>query len=513
MRLSDLEKYSSITIQCHDNPDADALGAGYGLYCYFQSKGKQVKLIYSGANRVQKSNLCLMIDELKLPVEYVEPAASAQKLKGLLITVDCQYGAGNVTRFWADEVAVIDHHQQEIDNVPLSLIRPNLGSCCTLVWKLLLDEGYVVDDERGLGTALYYGLYMDTKQFSELFNPLDRDMRDSLPHEKSLMTLFINSNLSLQELEIAGLALLRYSYNDDYDFAVIKAKPCDPNILGIISDFLLQVDVIKTCVVFNEVEDGYKFSVRSCIKEVNASELAEYLAEGIGSGGGHYEKAGGFISLRLYEEQHPTLHAEGYFNNRMVEYFDGYQPVYASEYTADTTGMRSYEKKDLPLGYVEADNLFPVGTPIIIRTARGDMELAVWDDLYLVIGHKGEVRILHRGEFEHAYNIQNEKFCMEDCEIQPEYAPVIRNKNTGQNLVLTEYTLKCLPIKKERIYAKPLERGMKLFTLWERDRYMTGNPGDYLAVRMNNPKDIFIIPQAAFALSYDEIERKDIDER
>lgn len=68
--------------------------------------------------------------------------------------------------------------------------------------------------------------------------------------------------------------------------------------------------MIKTYVVFNEGNDGYKYSVRSCIKEVKPSELVGYLAEGIGSGGGHYEKAGGFISMKLYEEKYPTFHAD-----------------------------------------------------------------------------------------------------------------------------------------------------------------------------------------------------------
>ena len=40
MRLQDLEQFDPITIQCHDNPDADALGAGCALYYYFKQKGK-----------------------------------------------------------------------------------------------------------------------------------------------------------------------------------------------------------------------------------------------------------------------------------------------------------------------------------------------------------------------------------------------------------------------------------------------------------------------------------------
>lgn len=510
MQLSNLEIYNPITIQCHDNPDADAIGAGYGLYLYFKSKGKDVRLIYSGHNRIQKSNLKLMVERLKLPIEYVNPMeVPYMHIKGLLITVDCQYGAGNVLRIPADKVAIVDHHQREIKDVELSLINPNLGSCSTLVWKLLTSAGYAVDDESGLGTALYYGLYTDTNQFSELYNPLDMDMRESIPYEKTLITEFCNSNLSLRELEIAGVALLRYSYNDDYGFAVIKAQPCDPNILGIISDFVLQVDVVKTCVVFNEVNDGYKFSVRSCIKEVNARELAEFLAEKVGSGGGHFERAGGFISLKLYEEHYPTLHTEGYFNNRMVEYFDSFELVYASEYEADVTDMKLYEKKPIPMGYVEVDQLLPHGTPVTIRTQNGDVNLIVDDDLYVVIGHKGEVYQQNKKEFENTYVLAKEKYCIEEYGIKTEYVPTIKNRANGKNLILTDYAYMCMPIKQARIYAKPLNRGVKVFTLKDKTKYMLGRPGDYFAVSADDTQNVFVVEQDVFDLLYDEADSND----
>ena len=35
MRLKELLQFDEIIIQCHDNPDADAIASGYGLYCYF----------------------------------------------------------------------------------------------------------------------------------------------------------------------------------------------------------------------------------------------------------------------------------------------------------------------------------------------------------------------------------------------------------------------------------------------------------------------------------------------
>ena len=35
MMLDELLGYDRITIQCHDNPDADAIASGFGLYCFY----------------------------------------------------------------------------------------------------------------------------------------------------------------------------------------------------------------------------------------------------------------------------------------------------------------------------------------------------------------------------------------------------------------------------------------------------------------------------------------------
>ena len=72
MKLAELENYNPITIQCHDNPDADALASGFGLYTYFKWKGKEVRLIYLGRNQIRKTNLTMMVKELQIPISYEE---------------------------------------------------------------------------------------------------------------------------------------------------------------------------------------------------------------------------------------------------------------------------------------------------------------------------------------------------------------------------------------------------------------------------------------------------------
>lgn len=507
MRLQEFEKYKKIVIQCHDNPDADALASGFALCKYFKSKGIDAKLIYSGRNKIQKANLVLMMDKLHIEAEYVPFDTVAEYVvEELLITVDCQYGAGNVTKIAAPNVAIIDHHQVEIHDVENANIISDMGSCSTIVWSMIKQEGFDVTKDDELSTALYYGLLTDTNNFVEVKNPVDRDMMDELPYNSSYINLFCNSNISLKELEIAGIAMIRISFNEDYNYAVIKAQPCDPNILGLISDFLLQVDQVYSCLVYNEVPGGYKISVRSCVREVNASELAGFITEGMGSGGGHYQKAGGFISQKIYQENYGTLHSEAYFNNRMNEYFEQYELIYADEYEAELDDFVKYKKKNVPIGYVRTTDILPIGTPITVRTLEGDMDLIIDDDLLIIIGIEGEVYPNRMEKFKRSYRALDIPYDYETMAFNNKYVPIVKNREDGTNMNLVQYAKTCESTGNVCIYAKPLQKRTKVFTSWDKNRYMVGKEGDMLAIRTDDLHDIYAVDKTIFSKTYEIVQ-------
>lgn len=498
MKLSSLLKYKKITIQCHDNPDADAIASGYALYRYFEDQGVDVRLVYSGYNRIQKANLIYMVDLLKIPIEKLDERD--ERIEGLLLTVDCQYGCSNVTKYMADQVAVIDHHINKSENIELCHIKSDLGSCATVVWLMLLKENYDFSKDIRLQTALYYGLYTDTGQFVDIVNPVDKDMRDGLTFDVNIIKVLQNSNINARELEVAGIALIRASINEQLKFAVVKSQPCDPNILGLISDLVLQVSEIDKCIVFCEFSDGLKFSVRTCVKENNASHVAQFISEGIGSGGGHINKAGGFISFDKYNERYREYDYIAFFAHQLKKYSLAFDLIHSGSYEFDCEGAKEYRKLPLKVGYIEISKIISAGTKILIRTLEGDIHYEVNDDSYLMIGVKGEVYPISKSQFDKGYRVSDEEY---DLKLQ--YHPKAKVNDSKNEYSLLDYVKVCYSNGGGLIYAKALEKPVKVFTKWDQDSYTVGRVGDMLACRKDDLNDVYIIEKETFEMTYEEV--------
>lgn len=499
MVLSDLNKYSQIVIQVHDNPDADAVGSGYALYRYFSSLGKEVKLVYGGRFPISKSNMKLLISELCIPIEHITELSAPE----LLLTVDCQYGEGNVQHFPAQNVAMIDHHSTGRLSDDTAEIRSHLVSCATICYAMLKDAGFDVNSDTAISTGLYYGLYMDSNQLSEINHPLDRDMMDFLQYDKMLITRLKYANFSISELETAGVAITNNNYIEKHRTAIVASKPCDPNILGVIGDFVIQVDSIDACVIYNETAGGYKLSVRSCTPAVAANELAEFITQGIGNGGGHYSKAGGFIRKDSLIEQYPDKSIEEHLLAKMDEYYSGYDLINYADEPTQTEKLRRYRKKPAVYGYVKSTDIYPAGTECKLRTLEGDVLLTASDDIYLIIGVLGEAHPLEKKVFEQRYSATDLPF-VSDTEY--EYPPSIINLAKSKTASLLPYAKQCTTGAGAQILARPLQRFTKVFSRWNYETYMAGVTGDMLCYTDSDSKDVYVAKRKVFEIIYEEVE-------
>lgn len=496
MNLKILEKYNDIVIQIHNDPDADAVGSGFAIYSYLLTKGKKPRLVYGGRNMVKKSNICLMLSTLNIPLEYVTELTPPE----LLVTVDCQYGQGNVAKFEAQNVAMIDHHSTGRESDEMCEICSHLVSCATVCYSMLSKAGYDVNSDLNVATALFYGLYMDSNQLAEINHPLDRDMVDFLKYNKPVVNKLKFANFTLDELETAAVAITNRIYLENTQTAFFRSAPCDPNILGVVGDLVIQADCIELGVIYNDCGSGYKLSVRSCSADALANEFSLFLTDEIGNGGGHTNKAGGFISKEKLSDKFPDMSIEDYFLQRTEEFFNGYDVVNCADVNFDMSEFRRYRKLNGIYGYVPTTDVFPLGTECKVRTLEGDVTLIADENIYIVIGIMGEAYPVERERFEKRYNATDIPF-----EKEFEYFPSIINVSENKAVGLMPYAKQCISHGGSVIYAKPLEKFTKVFTRWDYENYMAGNKDDMLACPENDDKDFYVIKREIFEITYEEI--------
>lgn len=510
--------FDDVVIQCHNNPDPDTVASGWALWHYFHDHGKTVRMVYGGKQRIQKANLVMMIRLLDIQIDYVEELPQPE----LLLTVDCQYGCKNVFPLSGQTVAVIDHHRRDdllaAPDPSLCVVQDGYGACSTIVWQLLGEAGYAVNNQPALATALYYGLYMDTGMLQELRNAYDRNMRNQLEtaYDDAIMTVLKYNNLSLDELKIAGHALAGGYYNPEFRFSVAEAQSCDSNILGIVSDNLISVDAVDACVAYCVQADKVRVSVRTCQEGVDAPALVRYLTYKLGEGGGHKNKAAGSMdTARLagfFEKQSGSLAPAGLsalthrlLETRMEDFFrEEVVCRYGTEEVPDLRGEPVFEKRgSLDVGYVLLKDLYPAGTRVTVRELERDQHITVKEDSILVLLADGTVQHDHEGYFWERHRegsgpyqfpgsfqpllLEGDGEQQDGGEPQPLVPLALPAVNEGYDIV--------------RVHARQLTRRAKVFLPWS-DKPLQGERGDWLAANVETPQCVFIIEKTRFAMSY-----------
>ena len=303
--LKGLDKLKgSIVIQMHDNPDADCIGAAYGIEKLLNKFGLDAIIVYGG-KRISKPNLVKFVDYLKMkPKFYTE--LEVTKFDNL-ITVDCQYGQGNVSKIEALNIYCIDHHNQDsfFEFVEYDIRREYIASC-SLIYKYLIH--YEVELDERLATALFYGIQMDSNEFRDTLTESDIEAREGLSRicDRGFLKKVKYENLSSHDVDIIQKVLASIENDLDLPNIVISGvAECDQNLLGVISDYVLGISGITISVIYTDLKDSWRFSVRSVEDNVSAYFIIQSSTKTIGNGGGHTDKAGGVIYKDRFKKYFP----------------------------------------------------------------------------------------------------------------------------------------------------------------------------------------------------------------
>ena len=306
-KLRELKNESdSLLIVMHDNPDPDSLASAAALSVIAQTLGFRTKIVHGGEITHHENRA--FINLLGIEVSRVSRGSYELKRYPFIALVDCQPN-GNITILDSSDYGrikiVIDHHQvlQHLQDVipddAFLDIRPEVNAASSILAEYL--RGLNVTVSPPLATALFYGIYVDTKRFSKL-SPVDLKAIEFLAGkvDYELLDKIEHPDISTETAEILARAIMNRKI---YKNVIISNVGFITNrdALAEAADFLLRLEGITTVLVFGIVDDKIEISARTRDVRVNIGQVMKEAFGELGSGGGHARAGGARINLGIFK--------------------------------------------------------------------------------------------------------------------------------------------------------------------------------------------------------------------
>lgn len=180
-----------------------------------------------------------------------------------------------------------------------------------------------------------------------------------------------------------------------------------------------------------------------------------------------------------------------------------YADEYVEKYKDEILNWPVYSKKQQPWAYVKTTEIMKAGSKFAMKSLENESDIVrkASDDLYIMIGCRGEIYYIDKSKFELTYEHADEKL---DVYTQMlDYLPEIKDVEKEEYISLDECAHLCYPKKTKGIYATSLDGRTKVFSTHNQGEYFVGQSGDYLAVRQDDLSDIYIIQKEIFEDTYE----------
>ena len=265
----------------------------------------------------------------------------------------------------------------------------------------------------------------------------------------------------------------------------------------------------KFALAWSVIGEDVHIKFCSVDSSIRAIEFMDYLVGEYSFIKGSGNTASAVISKLLLKDLMTaidTTQMGDFFEKKAHLYFHECEWIFAEDYSKlnkeELLSMPKYEKKTVYWAYVKTTDAVPAGEKFLLKSLENetDVELESTDDLYIMIGCRGEVYYIDRDKFERTYTPVEKEFDI--YEQLPEYMPEIKLASDESFISLDDKAKMCLPKGDNVIYAMPLTKRTKVFSESNKGEYFVGREGDYLAMREDDMNDIYIIQKEIFEDTY-----------
>jgi nanoRNase/pAp phosphatase (c-di-AMP/oligoRNAs hydrolase) len=306
-KIGQIVSQKRVLILTHNNPDPDAIAAGWALKYLIRKKWKgSAELAYGGL--IARAENRALVRLLNIDIKPLDSVNLDDF--DVFALVDTQPRAGNNSLPPHLKASiVIDHHgaRKSALKEDLADIRLGYGSSATILAEYLLQAGVPIP--RRMATALYLGIKTDTQNLGRHATEVDYNAAIALYPKIQLKTL--------SQIEYPDLAR---DYFLDFDRGLHDARIygkvifCDlgyltnTDMVALMADFFLRFAEVSWSFVMGMSDSRLIFSLRTKRATQNAGQVARRMVKGLGTAGGHGRTGGGQIPIQgiLHEKAEKT---------------------------------------------------------------------------------------------------------------------------------------------------------------------------------------------------------------
>ncbi len=295
--ITELGDVRRMLILTHDNPDPDAIAAGWVLgYILRGALNLRTTLAYEGV--VGRAENRAMVELLRIPLVPLSDVVLDRH--DAVALVDTQPGTGNNSL--PDAIlprVVFDHHplRRKTRDVPFVDLRVDYGATATILTEYLEVSDLPIRPRHA--TGLFYAIRSETQNLGR---------ESSIPDSRAFLALFpkadsrLISHIEQAPISRRYLALLNGAFratrlHGELSLTKLGAMPY-PDVVAELADLLLRVDQVRWALVMGRYRGSLYVSLRTENPRGNAAREIAAIIGDLGKAGGHGSMAGGRIDLR-----------------------------------------------------------------------------------------------------------------------------------------------------------------------------------------------------------------------
>lgn len=298
-----------LLILTHDNPDPDCLASAAAMqYLFRQRRRMSPTVAYSGI--IGRAENRAMVELLDLRPRHVTEIDLADYR--YLALIDAQPYTGN-TVIPADRQVeiVIDHHplRETTKTATFYDIRVGIGATATILTEYLRLARLAFP--RDLATALLYGIRSETQDLGREASEDDLKAYEYLVPLADAAKLAAISRPTLERRYYTQLAIALDSLSYAGRSALCSVQEVsDPDFVPEIADLAVRMEGIEWVLAMGGFDSRLYLSIRTNDKAGGAGSMMQRIVDGIGRGGGHGMRAGGYVDLDGGSNERRKLEAE-----------------------------------------------------------------------------------------------------------------------------------------------------------------------------------------------------------